>query len=393
MALTDARIRNLKPKEKPYKTADYDGLYVLTNPHGSKLWRFKYRLRGKEKLLSIGAYPEVSLIEARFARDEARKQLTQGIDPSESKREKVHQAKISDGCTFGSIAEQYVTKLTKEGRAEVTLRKLDWLIGMANADLGRRPIAEITSPMVLQTLKKTEAKGNYETARRLRSTIGAVFRYAIANGLAENDPTFALRDALITPKVRSRAAITDCRQLGGLMRAIDGFDGQATTRIALEFLALVVTRPGEVRYARWEEFDLENAVWTIPAERMKMRQPHKVPLSKRALVLLEQLHTLTGWGELLFPSIKSAHRPMSENTLNAALRRMGYTGDEMTAHGFRATFSTIANESGLWNPDAIERALAHVETNKIRGAYARGQYWDERVKIADWWSELLLNLR
>ena len=393
MALSDAKIRNLKSKEKPYKTADYDGLYVLTKPNGSKLWRFKYRLRGKEKLLSIGSYPEISLMEARAKRDEARKQIVKEKDPSETKQEKKIQGLISDGNTFSKIAEQYVAKLIKEGRAESTLKKIDWLLDMANSDLGNKPITEITAPMVLQTLKRIEAKGIYETALRLRSTIGAVFRFAIASGLAENDPTFALRDALITPKTKPRAAITDKEALGGLMRAIDGFEGQTTTRIALEFLAIVVTRPGEVRHARWDEFDFDNAIWTIPAERMKMRQPHKVPLPKRAIELLSELRMITGWCELLFPSIKSAKRPMSENTMNAALRRMGYSGDEMTSHGFRATFSTIANESGLWNPDAIERALAHVETNKIRGAYARGQYWDERIKLANWWAITLSELR
>lgn len=393
MALTDAKIRNLKPKEKPYKTADYDGLYVLTKPNGSRLWRFKYRIKGKEKLLSIGSYPEISLMQARAKRDEARKQLAKEKDPNEAKQEKDLQARISDGNTFSKIAEQYMTKLIKEGRAENTLKKNDWLLGMANSDLGNKPIAEITAPLVLITLKKIEAKGNYETALRLRSTIGAVFRFAIASGVAENDPTFALRDALITPKVKPRAAITDKKALGGLMRAIDGFEGQPTTRIALEFLSIVVTRPGEVRHARWEEFNLDNAIWTIPAQRMKMRQPHKVPLPERVIELLSELRLLTGWCELLFPSIRSSKRPMSENTMNAALRRMGYSGDEMTSHGFRATFSTIANESGQWNPDAIERALAHVETNKIRGAYARGQYWDERVKLANWWANQLNNYK
>ena len=306
MALSDAKVRNLKPKEKPYKTADYDGLYVLTKPNGSKLWRFKYRLKGKEKLLSIGSYPEISLQEARVKRDEARKQIVKEKDPNEAKQEKKLQERITDSNTFSKIAEQYVAKLIKEGRAENTLKKIDWLLGMANSDLGNKPITEITAPIALQTLKKIEAKGNYETALRLRSTIGAVFRFAIASGIAENDPTFALRDALIRPKVKPRAAITDKKELGGLMRAIDGFEGQPTTRIALEFLAIVVTRPGEVRHARWTEFDFENAIWTIPAERMKMRQPHKVPLPERALELLNRLHNLTGWSELLFPSIKSA---------------------------------------------------------------------------------------
>ncbi|MEE9376346.1 MAG: integrase arm-type DNA-binding domain-containing protein [Rhizobiaceae bacterium] len=393
MALTDARLRTLKTKEKPYKVADYDGLYVLVNKSGSLLWRFKYRILGKEKLLSFGKYPQISLAQARTARDEARATIASGNDPSAKKQEEVAAAKFGKNCTFAKVAEQYLSKIIKEGRAESTLAKLDWLMGMANAGLGTKPIAEITAPTILAVLRKEENKGNYETALRLRSTIGAVFRYAIANGLAENDPTFALRDALVTPKVTPRAAITDKKALGGLMRAIDGFEGQTSTRIALELLAIVVTRPGELRHSKWTEIDLEKAVWTIPAERMKMRATHTVPLPDRALELLNELSDLNGWAEYLFPSIRSPKRPMSENTLNAGLRRMGFSGDEMTSHGFRATFSTIANESGLWNPDAIERALAHVETNKIRAAYARGAYWDERVKIADWWSGLLNELR
>ena len=260
---------------------------------------------------------------------------------------------------------------------------------MAIAAFGDKPIAEVTSPMVLACLRKVESKGNHETAKRLRAKIGAVFRYAIASGVAENDPTFALRDALIRPKVKSRSAITDSENLGGLLRAIDEFQGQATTRIALQFLALVAQRPGEVRQATWAEFDLEKAIWIIPADRMKMRMPHSVPLSAQAIALLKELMPITGHGSFLFPSLRSAQRPMSENTLNGALRRLGYDGDEMTAHGFRATFSTLANESGLWNLDAIERALAHVDGNKIRRIYARGEYWEERVRLANWWAGYL----
>ncbi len=232
--------------------------------------------------------------------------------------------------------------------------------------------------MVLACLRKVEAKGNYETARRLRAKIGAVFRYAIATGAGETDPTCALRDALIKPQVTPRAAITDPKALGGLLRAIEKFEGQTTTRIALQLLALLAQRPGELRHARWDEFDLVAAVWSIPADRMKMRRPHRVPLPLAALELLEELLSLTGSGSLLFPSLRSSHRPMSENTLNGALRRLRYSGDEMTAHGFRATLSTNANESGLWNPDAIERALAHVEANEVRRAYARGEHWEDR---------------
>jgi integrase len=393
MVLTDTKIRNLKSKGKPYKVADFDGLHVLVKPSGSKLWRFKYRILGKEKLLAIGSYPAISLLDARIVRDEARREVARGNDPSQMKREKALVEKEGIGQTFEKISEMYLSKIEKEDRASATMVKNRWYLGMAIAAFGRKPITEITSPVVLRCLRVPEAKGHFETARRLRSTIGSVFRYAIAVGVAEHDPTFALRDALIRPTVVSRAAITDKNNLGGLMRVIDGFQGQPTTRIALEILAIVVTRPGELRHAKWGEFDFDERVWSIPASRMKMRFPHKVPLPNRALELLLQLQELTGYGELLFPSIRSSKRPMSENTLNASLRRMGYSGDEMTAHGFRASFSTLANESGLWNPDAIERALAHVEKNEVRRAYARGEHWEERVRLADWWAGLLEELQ
>jgi len=260
---------------------------------------------------------------------------------------------------------------------------------LANRDFGRKPITEITAPMILKTLRKVEAKGNYETAHRLRSRIGSVFRYAVASGVADIDPTYALRDALIRPTRVHRAAIVEPKALGRLLVEIDGFDGQATTRIALKLLAMLAQRPGEIRNAKWEEFDLQECVWSIPAAKMKMRRDHNVPLPKQALALLTELRAMGYNGEYLFPSLRSWTRPMSENTLNAALRRMGYSGDEMTAHGFRASFSTLANESGLWNPDAIERALAHVEKNEVRRAYARGEHWEERVRLADWWTGYL----
>lgn len=291
------------------------------------------------------------------------------------------------------MAQAYKAKTIKEGKAEATLSKTEWLLGIANADIGNKPMSEINSPMVLRCLRKVEAKGNYETAKRLRAVIGAVFRYAIANGSAETDPTYALRDAIIRPTVTPRAAITDAKALGGLLRAIDGFHGQVTTRIGLQLLALLAQRPGELRNAKWGEIDLEAAIWSIPAERMKMRRPHRVPLPAQAVALLKELQQLTGSGDLLFPSLVSAMRPMSENTLNTALRRMGVSAEEMTSHGFRATFSTLANESGLWNPDAIERALAHIEGNQVRRAYARGEHWEERVRMADWWAGFLEDVR
>jgi integrase len=389
MPLSDAAVRSLKPREKPYKVSDFDGLFVLVKPNGARLWQFKYRIGGKERLLSIGPYPETSLAQARAKRDAARSMVANGVDPSQAKQEQKRQNQVQERLTFAAQASEYLDKVRREGRADMTIRKLEWLLDMAIKDLGVRPIAEISAPEVLRCLRKVEARGTHETARRLRSTIGTVFRFAVASGLATTDPTYALRDALVRPKSTSRAAIIEPAQLGRLMRTLVGYNGQAVTRIALELLALLVPRPGELRQARWTEFDLASAVWTIPAERMKMRRPHRVPLPERAIALLKDLKTLTGHTDFLLPSLVSVKRVMSENTLNTALRRMGYGAEEMTAHGFRASFSTLANESGLWNPDAIERALAHVEANNVRRAYARCEHWEERVRMAAWWAERL----
>ena len=389
MPLSVTQIRNAKPQAKAYKLSDFDGLYLLVNPSGSKLWRMKYRVHGKEKSLSMGKYPDISLANARRIKEEARSALAAGRDPGAEKQERKRAERNRLGVSFASQAEAFIEKSRKEGRAKSTMDKTEWLIGMAIDGFGSKPITDVTAPMILDCLRKVEAKGNYETARRLRAKIGAVFRYAVANGVADTDPTYALRDALVTPTVTPRAAITDSRALGGLLRAIDAFHGQTTTRIALQLLALLSQRPGELRHATWEEFDTPGSVWSIPADRMKMRRPHRIPLPRQALSLLEELRPLTGNGRYLFPSLRSVRRPMSENTLNAALRRMGYMGDEMTSHGFRATFSTLANESGLWNPDAIERQLAHVEANAVRRAYARGEHWEERVRMVEWWAGYL----
>lgn len=393
MPLSDIKIRNLKPKEKAYKVSDFEGLFILVKVSGSKSWRFKYRLDGKEKLFVIGDYPAVSLSKARQARDLAKSQLADGIDPNEAKQEDKRIRLEAKGQTFEKIGAMFLAKQSKEGKSKATLDKTEYHLKLANRDFGRKPITEITAPIILKTLKKVEAKGNYETAHRLRARIGSVFRYAVASGLAEQDPTYALRDALIRPTRVHRAAITDPKTLGALMREIDVFEGQATTRIGLQLLAILAQRPGEIRHAKWEEFDFKEAIWSIPAAKMKMRRDHMVPLPAQAVALLNELREITGAGEYLFPSLRSWHRPMSENTLNAALRRMGYSGEEMTAHGFRASFSTLANESGLWNPDAIERALAHVEKNEVRRAYARGEHWEERVKLANWWAGYLGNLQ
>ena len=393
MPLSDVTIRNLKPREKPYKVSDFGGLFVLVKPTGARLWQFKYRIDGKEKLLSIGPYPEVGLAKARALRDEARAQLVAGTDPGVIKQERKREDQERRGMTFATQAQAFLEKTRKEGLAESTVAKTEWLLQMAIAEFGARPMSEITAQMILRGLRKLEAKGNYETAKRLRAKISAVFRFAVANGAAETDPTYALRDALIRAKAKPRAAIIDPQALGGLMRAIEGYSGQRVTRIALELLALLVPRPGELRQARWDEVDLEARVWSIPAERMKMRRPHRVPLPERAVALLKDLRELTGWTGFLLPALVSPKRVMSENTLNTALRRMGFGADEMTSHGFRASFSTLANESGLWHPDAIERALAHQEQNDVRRAYARGEHWEERVRMAEWWASYLETLK
>lgn len=393
MPISDIKVRNLKAGDKPYKVSDFEGLFVLIKVSGSKSWRFKYRIDGKEKLLVIGDYPAVSLSQARQARDAAKAQLAEGIDPNEAKQEDKRIKLEAKGHTFEKIGAAFLEKQRKEGKSKATLDKTEYHLKLANRDFGRRPITDISAPLILKTLRKVEAKGNYETAHRLRARIGSVFRYAVASGLAETDPTYALRDALIRPTRVHRAAITDPKALGQLMREIDGFEGQATTRIGLQLLAILAQRPGEIRHAKWVEIDFANKVWAIPAEKMKMRRDHFVPLPDQAIALLDELRLMNGNGEYLFPSLRTWKRPMSENTLNAALRRMGYSGEEMTAHGFRASFSTLANESGLWHADAIERALAHVEKNEVRRAYARGKHWEERVRLADWWAMELDRLR
>jgi integrase len=390
MPLSDTAVRNAKPRTKPFKLSDGGGLHLLVPPHGSKLWRLAYRFGCKQKTLALGIYPAVTLAEARAKRDAARKLLGSGKDPSVLKRAQKHSQRI----TFKAIADELLAKHAREGRARRTLDKTTWLLGLATPGIGDRPIQEITAPELLTVLRKVEAKGRYESARRLRSTCGMVFRYAIATGRADRDPSADLRGALTVPQVTHRAAITDPAEIGALLRAIEGYTGHFGTRLALKLLALTFVRPGEIRHGEWSEFDLESAEWRIPAAKMKMRRPHRVPLSRQALAILIELAPLTGAGRWLFPSIRTETRPMSENTLNAALRRLGYATGEMCSHGFRALASTRLNEMGKWTPDAIERQLAHVESNAVRRAYTHtAEYWQERVTMMQDWADYLHALR
>lgn len=387
--LTDAKVRSAKPKAKPYKLGDGGWLYLLVAPSGGKLWRMAYRFAGREKLLALGRFPDLSIKEARKLRDAAKERLAKGMDPALEKRlEKVAQV-TGAAATFRVVAEEYLDRQAAEGRAEATLTKNKWLLEHAYPQIGGRPVGAIKPAEVLAVLKRVEKRGRLETARRLRAMTGAVFRYAIATARAEADPTSALRGALRTPQVKNRAAITDPVALGGLLRALEGFDGQPATVAALRLLPLVFTRPGELRQARWSEISFDGAIWRIPAGRTKMRRDHMVPLPRQALAILRNLREISGKSELVFPSVRSILRPMSDNTLNAALRRMGYGKDEVTAHGFRATASTLLNESGRFSADAIERALAHQDPDPVRRAYARGTFWTERVTMAQWWADHL----
>ena len=391
--LTDTAVKSAKPAPTLAKMSDSGGLQLWITPEGGKYWRLAYRYDGKQRLLSIGTYPAIGLKQARNARDRAKEHLATGQDPSQKKKLDKLAAEAKSVNTFAALTAELLAKKAREGKAGSTLGKLDWLLGLALPDLGPRPIASITPPEVLAVLRKVEARGRLETAGRLRAVIGEVFRYAIATGKAENDPTGALRGALTTPVTKPRAAIVEPVPFGGLLRAIQSYEGSPEVIAALELLALTFVRPGELRNAVWSEFDFEAGLWIIPAGRMKMRRPHRVPLAPQAIAILKRLHAITGRGALLFPSIRSPDRCMSENTVNAALRRLGYGKDDMTGHGFRAAASSMLNESGKWNPDAIEAQLAHVENNSIRRAYARADFWEERVKMMDYWANRLDAMR
>jgi len=390
--LTDAHVRNAKPRTRPIKLSDAGGLHLLIQPHGSKLWRMAYRFVGKQRTLALGIYPTVGLQEARAQRDAAKRLLAKGIDPSDQRR--LDKQTAATGNTFKAVAEEVLEKLQREGRAPRTLKKVRWLLDFAYPSIGERRVAEITAPELLSVLRKVEGRGRYETARRLRSTCGVVFRYAIATGRAERDPSADLRGALTAPKVNHRSAIVDPMAIGALLRAIEGFDGQPTTKAALRLAPLLFVRPGELRHAEWSEIDFAAGEWRITAAKMKMRRPHRVPLSRQALTIIRELQTISGGGRWLFPSVRSVARPISENTMNAALRRLGYGPEEMTTHGFRAMASTRLNEMGRWNPDAIERQLAHQEVDDVRRAYTHAaEYWPERVKMMQVWANYLDKLR
>ena len=387
--LSDFAIRAAKRKDKAYKLSDGGGLHVLVQPGGTKLWRLKYRFCGKEKVLSFGAYPIVPLATAREKRTEAKRLIAAGTDPGTQKKLDRLVAEKAAANTFGAVAAEHLANLEANGTAPSTMSKNRWMLEDLAAPLSKRPIAEIVPVEVLDVLKRIEKSGRRETARKLRGMIGAVFRYAIVTLRATHDPTAPLRGALLRPIVEHYPAITDERELGILMNAIDEYDGWPTIRAALQLLALTMTRPGEIRGMRRCEIDFERAIWRIPAERMKMRREHHVHLSRQAIAILRDIWSLSDFGDLVLPSIRSNKKMLSENAMNVALRRMGYEKSVMVSHGFRSSASTILNERGDFDPNVIEAALAHQDGNAIRRAYNRAIYWPERVKLLQAWADLL----
>jgi integrase len=382
MALNDAAIRALKPTGRVFAVADEKGLCIEVAASGSKLWRLRYRFAGRARNLSFGRYPEVTLKEARQRRDEARSTLRNGTDPGAERKRSKLTARLNALNTFGALAEEFIEhKLIKDGRALVTTDKAKWLL-IQLKPLADQPLADITPVELFAVLRRLEGQGKHETAKRCRSLASRVFRYAAATGRATSDPAAMLSGQLIAPKVKHHAAILEPQKLGELLRSVDGFHGAPISRLALQIAPHVMARPGELRQATWDEFDLEAKIWRIKAERMKMRRVHAIPLSDQVVGYLRELQQFSGPVGYVFPAFHTSRRPMSENTMNQGFRRMGYTSDEITAHGLRTSASTLLNESGKWHPDAIERALAHGDSDVVRGIYNRGQYWDERVSLS-----------
>lgn len=392
MALSQFSITNAKPKGKPYMLSDGEGLHLLVKPTGIKLWRLRYRFGGKANMLGLGAFPAVSLLDARKQRTVVRGQIAAGINPAVRKILDRAEAATVSANTFGSIADEHLANLETQGMAEQSLSKNKWLLTVLAKPLRPRPIAEIKSAEVLVILKAIEASGRHDTAHRLRAVIGAVFRYAIATLRAEYDPTYALRGALLKVRTKNRAAITDEKQLGQLLTDLDEYRGWPSLNAALRFLILTMARPIEVRTLKREEIDFDKRLWIVPAEKMKMRRPHLVPLSRQAIAILREVWPLNEYHELVFPSLRSHKKPLSENSFNSVLRYMGYDKNTATAHGFRATASTILHARGF-NSDHIEACLAHQDENEVRRIYNRALYLPERTKLLQDWANLLDQLK
>lgn len=390
MSLTNAQVKSLKAKDRLYKISDEKGLVLEITSKGSKRWRLRYRFGGKEKLLSLGIYPDVSLKEARRKRDELRGQLAEGRDPSAlRKAQKNNQGSLN---SFEIIGREWLERQKKVWSNKTAIRNTNLLINRVFPYIGSLSIEQIKPKDLLAVLRRIEEQGFIESAHRARQLSGQIFRYAIAIDKAEFDISASLRGALQPVVTKHHPTITNPKEIGALLRTIDGYTGSFQVKSALQLAPLVFVRSGELRQAEWSEFDFDKAEWRIPADKMKIPTPHIVPLSKQAIAILKELHLLNGTQRYLFSSLRSSSRPMSNNTVNAALRRLGYSKEEMTGHGFRSMASTILNEQG-WNRDAIERQLAHQERNSIRAAYNYTEYLPERKKMMQAWADYLDKLK
>ncbi len=386
MPLTDAKVRSAKPKEKAYKLTDGGGLYLLVNPNGGRYWRFKYRYGGKEKLLALGAYPDLSLADARELHSQARRTLALGNDPSDVKKEAKRQAALNSENTFEAIANEWCESRKHKWVTSYSEAMVERLKRHVFPKIGHRPIKDITAPEFLTVVRVVEGQGSLDLAQRLMQASAQIFRYAVATGRAERNPLVDLKGAL-KPPVRKHQAYLKDQDLPDYLAKLEAYDGSIQTKLALKFLLLTFVRTTELRAATWKEIDFDKAEWRIPAERMKMREQHMVPLSKQAIAVLRELQSLTGQWSYVFAN---QHKPsgfMSENTMLYALYRMGYHS-KATGHGFRATASTILNEHGF-EPSVIERQLAHAERNEVRAAYNHAQYLPERRKMMQWWADYI----
>ncbi len=390
--LSEVKIRTAKGKPTEYKIFDGGGLYLLITPSGGKLWRLKFRFDNKEKRISLGAYPDVSLSDARQRRDDAKQLLANGIDPG-AVRKAQKQADTDETETFEVIAREWHTKFAQqwsECHTKTTLARLEhdlfpWL--------GNRPIRDIKAPELLATLRRAENRGALELAHRLRTISGQVMRYALATGRAERDPSGDLRGALPTPPENHYAALTDPGEVADLLRAIDGYRGSLIVSSALKIAPMLMVRPGELRHAEWSEVNLDAAVWNIPAHKMKMKTAHIVPLARQAVDILREIYAISGSGKYVFPSIRSFARPMSENTVNATLRSVGFDGGRMTGHGFRAMARTILDEVLHVRPDLIEAQLAHAVHDPLGRAYNRTTHIPDRKVMMQQWADYLDGLK
>ncbi|WP_303850293.1 tyrosine-type recombinase/integrase [Seleniivibrio woodruffii] len=391
MATTNTAICNAKYTDKPYKITDEKGMYILVNASG-KYFRFDYRYAGKRQTLAIGVYPEVSLKEAREKRDEARKQVKNGIDPNELKKAKKHNLICEAGDCFEAMALEWHTKNKPRWKESTAKRNWRTLEKDIIPYIGNRPIKQITAQELLAVLRKIEERDKVDSAHRAKILCNGVYSYAVASIRADRNIVKDLDGALTARSTKNMAALTDTKEIGGLLRAIDGFRGEFNTKCALRLSAYVFLRPGELRQAEWSEIDFDKKIWKIPADKMKMSRPHIVPLSRQAMEILKEIYPLTGKWQYVFPSVRGKDRPMSNNTVLSALRRMGYTKDEMTAHGFRRIASTLLYENG-WESAVVEMQLAHAERNKVKAAYNHAEYLERRTEMMQWLADYLDGLK